>query len=95
MDADRFARIRSLFEELAELSEEDFKQARLESGADIPLLGDELAQIEALQESLGWPRDRTLGLVTELYRRRVMDARSKVGLSVTTLQSSMSSSVSA
>jgi len=68
-----------------ESATETFKDARVVSGADIPKLSDELAQIEALQDVLGWSRDRALTFVTDLYQRQVMDSRAKFGLSVATL----------
>lgn len=64
---------------------EVFKRARLQSGADLPTLSDELAQITALGEAVGWTRDQALTLAIDLYRHRVMDARSKIGLSATTI----------
>lgn len=64
---------------------ETFKDARVASGADIPKLSDELERIEALQDVLGWSRDRALTLVTDLYQRKVMDSRAKLGLSVAAL----------
>lgn len=66
-------------------AEEDFKQARLESAVDIGSLSEELEQIGALSNLLGWTRERALRLVSDLYRRKAMDARTKVGLSVASI----------
>ncbi len=66
-----------------ESNEQIFKQVRVKSGADIPMLNDELDQIETLGKMVGWTRDEALEFVTSLYARKTMDARSKIGLSVT------------
>lgn len=68
--------------EVAQESEEVFRKARVESGADLPTLSDEIEQIEKLAELLEWDRDRGIEFVTELYQKNVMDSRTKVGLSV-------------
>lgn len=63
-------------------AEIEFKEARVKSGADIPTLREELEKVERLQEIMGWTRDRALSFVTELYRLKVMDSRTKLGLSL-------------
>ncbi len=70
-----------------ELSEESFKRARLESGADLPTLSEELKEIAAVEDALGWDRRQALALATDLYASKVMDSRSKIGLSVPAISS--------
>jgi hypothetical protein len=68
--------------EVVEAPEDALNRARLQSGADLPPLSNELEQIAALQEALGWTRDQALAFATHLYERKVLDSRSKIGLSV-------------
>jgi hypothetical protein len=68
-----------------ESAEEAFRAARVDSSADTPMLGDETEQVEALAELVGWSRNRGFQLATQLYQHKVMDSRTKVGLSVRAL----------
>ena len=68
-----------------ESAEDAFREARVDSGADTPVLSDETEQVEALAELVGWPRERGFRLAANLYGTSVMDSRTKVGLSVRAL----------
>lgn len=59
-----------------------FKVARVQSGASLPSLSEEMEQATAIAGSLGWSEDRGIQLLTDLYRHRVMDTRSKLGLNL-------------
>ena len=56
------------------------RETRVQSGASLPSLNEELGQIAAVAESLGWSEDRGVQLLTDLYRHKAMDTRSKLGL---------------
>jgi hypothetical protein len=68
--------------ETTESTLESFKTARVQSAASLPALGEELEQIESLTKALSWSEDQGIQFVTDLYRHRVMDTRSKLGLNL-------------
>lgn len=68
--------------ETTESTMEAFKTARVQSAASLPSLGEEVEQVESLTNALGWSEDQGIQFVTELYRHRVMDTRSKLGLNL-------------
>lgn len=70
-----------------DFSEEKFREARVKSGANIPTLGEEVKEIGALKERLGWTDEQAFSFITELYQRNVMDSRAKLGLSAATIWS--------
>lgn len=62
-------------------SDESFKRSRMQGGADLPPLSEELKQLALLEEAVGWSHEQALTLATELYDRGAMDRRAKIGLS--------------
>lgn len=68
-----------------EPAEDIFKRERLRSGADLPALGDELTQIAILEEALGWSRERIFDFAARLYSTKVMDRRTKIGITLATV----------
>ena len=69
----------------AETTEELFRMERVKSGADLPSLSDETQNIQNLCDALGWTLEQGLSFATELYERKVMDSRAKLGLSCGTI----------
>jgi len=71
--------------EAEQSADEAFRKARLQSGADIPMLEDELERVRELAAIANWSNDEALRFTTDLYDRGIMDSRTKIGLSLSAI----------
>ena len=68
--------------ENTESTEEVLRRVRLQSGANLPPLADEIEQLSQIAALLGWGSEQALQLAVNLYERKALDSRSKIGLSM-------------
>ena len=68
-------------------AEKTFEHERLRSGANLPAMSTEMKHIRKLTDMLGLTRDQVFSIVADLYRHKVMDSRSKIGLSLASVVS--------